>query len=193
MRWNMKNIKTVNKISIIGGSGTGKSTLARNLSKELNIEFYHIDAIHHLENWKIRDKEERDSIIYDIVSKDKWIIDGTYKDTLVKRMEEADIIIYLDYSTIARVKGILTRYLKSKGKERPDIPGCKERMNFNFLKFVVTWKKKKRKQINENIKYVQENNKKSENNFLIFKNRKKLNKWYKNEFNKKIETMIKYL
>ena len=189
----MKNIKTVNKISIIGGSGTGKSTLARNLSKELNIEFYHIDAIHHLENWKIRDKEERDSIIYDIVSKDKWIIDGTYKDTLVKRMEEADIIIYLDYSTIARVKGILTRYLKSKGKERPDIPGCKERMNFNFLKFVVTWKKKKRKQINENIKYVQENNKKSENNFLIFKNRKKLNKWYKNEFNKKIETMIKYL
>ena len=31
----MKNIRNVKKISIIGGSGTGKSTLARNLGKDL--------------------------------------------------------------------------------------------------------------------------------------------------------------
>lgn len=40
------------RICIIGGSGTGKTTLSNNLSKELNLPVYHIDGIHHLENWK---------------------------------------------------------------------------------------------------------------------------------------------
>ena len=60
-------IKTANKISIIGGSGTGKTTLAENLGKKLNLPVCHIDGIHHLPNWQIRDKDERDKIMQKIV------------------------------------------------------------------------------------------------------------------------------
>ena len=56
-------IKNANKISIIGGSGTGKTTLANELGKELNLPVCHIDGIQHLKNWELRDKEERDQII----------------------------------------------------------------------------------------------------------------------------------
>ena len=35
------------RICIIGGSGTGKTTLSNNLSKELNLPVYYIDGIHH--------------------------------------------------------------------------------------------------------------------------------------------------
>ena len=59
-----------NRIAIIGGSGTGKTTLSNELSKIYNIPVTHIDGIHHLENWQIRDKEERDKIILDIVEKE---------------------------------------------------------------------------------------------------------------------------
>ena len=38
----------VNKVCIIGGSGTGKTTLANNLCKVLNLPVCHIDGIHHL-------------------------------------------------------------------------------------------------------------------------------------------------
>lgn len=174
-------IKNVNKISIIGGPGTGKSTLANNLGKELKLPVYHLDGIHHLEDWKIRDKEERDKIILDIVNQSKWVIDGTYKTTLEERLQKSDMIIFLSYSTIARLKGIFSRYFKIKGKERPEIPGCKEKMEWKFIKFTMNWNKTKRNTIDE----VLERNK--DKKIIVFKNRRKLNKWYQEEFDKKIE------
>ena len=108
-------IKTANKISIIGGAGTGKTTLANNLGKVLNLPVCHIDGIQHLENWKLRDKDERDDMILQKVNEDKWIIDGTYRSTLSQRLEKSDFIIYLDYTSIAQVKGILGRYIKYHG------------------------------------------------------------------------------
>lgn len=175
-------IRKSNKIAIIGGSGTGKTTLANNLGKELNLPVYHIDGIHHLENWKIRDKKERDKIILEKVSQDKWIIDGTYHSTLKQRLENANCIIYLDYSSIAQVKGALGRYIKNHGKEKREIPGCKERMSWEFLLWVWNWRKNKRDEVIKNVNQIESKK------VLIFKNRKQLNKWYKNEFNKKIIT-----
>ena len=51
------------RICIIGGSGTGKTTLADNLGEQLKLPVYHIDGIHYLNNWEVRDKKERDKII----------------------------------------------------------------------------------------------------------------------------------
>ena len=118
------------RISIIGGSGTGKTTLSEELSKIYGIPATHIDGIHHLENWQIRDKNERDKMILEIVEKEKWIIDGTYHATLRARVEKSDLIIWLDYSSLAQIKGVIRRWIKSGGKEKPEIPGCKEQMNW---------------------------------------------------------------
>lgn len=37
--------KFINKVVIVGGPGTGKSTLAKNLGKQLNLPVYHLDGI----------------------------------------------------------------------------------------------------------------------------------------------------
>lgn len=169
------------RICIIGGSGTGKTTLSNNLGKELNLPVYHIDGIHHLKDWKIRDKNERDKIILEKAAQSKWIIDGTYRSTLQQRLEKADYIIYLDYSSFAQIKGVLKRFIKNHGKEKEEIPGCKEQMSWEFFWFVVNWRKNKRTEILERIDKI-DNNK-----VHIFKNRRQLNRWYKNKFDKKIE------
>ena len=174
-------LENVKRISIIGGSGTGKTTLSNNLGEALNLPVYHIDAIHHLKDWQIRDKDERDKIILEKVSEEKWIIDGTYRSTLDERLKRSDLIIYLDYSTLSAVKGAVGRYIKNHGKEKPDIPGCNERKSFDFLMWVFNWRKNKRKEVIEKIEKV------DENKLLIFKNRRKLNKWFKNHFNTKIK------
>ena len=70
-----------NKICIIGGSDSGKTTLSRNLGKLLDIPVYNIDGINYLKDWKTRDKKERDSIILDKINATKWIMDGTYSST----------------------------------------------------------------------------------------------------------------
>ena len=99
----------IKRIAILGGPGTGKSTLAKNLGKELNLPIYHLDGINFLENWKEVGKEKRDKIILEKASQDKWIIEGTYKKTLKFRLERCDIAIFLDYSTFAKIKGIVKR------------------------------------------------------------------------------------
>ena len=174
-------MEKVKRISIVGGPGTGKSTLAYNLGERLDLPVYHLDAIDHLENWKKRDKEERDKIILKKIEEQKWVIDGTYTSTLEKRLKNSDLIIFLNYTPIARLKGILSRYMKGRGKEKPDIPGCKEKMDLKFIKFTLTWEKTKGIEIKEML------NKNKDKKILIFKKRKDLNNWYEDEFKSKIE------
>ena len=174
-------IDNVNKISIIGGPGTGKTTLAENLGKELNLPIHHLDGKNYLENWIQRDTKERDNMILEIANKDKWIMDGTYRSTLEQRIEKSEMVIFLNYSTLAKVKGIITRTIKQGGKERPEIPGCKEKIDLEFIKLTMKWNKTKRKFIKEILE------KNSDKEIITFNRRSKLNKWYKDEFNKGIE------
>lgn len=162
-----------NRIAIVGAPGTGKTTLSNILSEIYNIPAIHIDGIHHMENWVIRDKDERDKIILDIIQKDKWIIDGTYKSTIRARFEKADLIIWLDFSTFAQIKGVMGRYLKNKGIEKPEIPGCKEKMDKEFFTYVLKYNKNKRKFVVENLDGI------NKEKILVFKNRKQVNNWIK--------------
>lgn len=169
------------RICIIGGSGTGKTTLSTNLGKELNLPVYHIDGINYLENWKPRDKEQRDKIILEIANQSKWIMDGTYRSTLEQRLEKSDFIIYLDFSSLAQIIGVMKRFFKYHGKEKKDIPKCREQMDWKFFWFVIMWRKNKRKEVLEKL------NKIDQKKVHIFPSRKELNKWYRNTFGKKMD------
>ena len=163
----------INRISIIGGSGSGKSTLAELLAPKLNLPVIHLDAINYNSNWVEIDKNERDSIIVSKSNEEKWIIDGNYNSTLKDRLDKADLIIWLDYSTFAHLKGIFKRILTGYKKERSDIPGCKERINFKFIKYTILYNKKKRPKI---VKILQNIPK---NKLLIFRKQHDLNIWLK--------------
>ncbi len=172
------------KVVIIGGQGTGKTTLGKNLSKVLGIDILHIDSIHHLPGWKVENKEKRDGMIHNWINKEKWITDGTYTSTLEKRIEESDLVIFLNFNKVARLSGITKRCIKNLGKERPEIQGCKERLDIYFIKRTILWDKEKETQILELL------NKFKDKDIITFKNRKTLNKWYVKQFGIKIDKKI---
>ena len=69
------------KIHIVGGPGSGKTYLARKLSRELGILHYDLDDV----QWanesgygKKRDTAERDALLNEILQKDEWIVEGVY-------------------------------------------------------------------------------------------------------------------
>ena len=68
-------------------------------------------------------------------------------------------------------------------KERPEIPKCKERLDFNFIKYVITYNKKKRPIIEEYIKNI------PKEKVLIFKKQNDLNKWIK-EFTNNADVLL---
>ena len=162
-----------NRISIVGGSGSGKSTLCDILSEKFSLPAVHLDSINFKPNWIEIDKNERDKIISAKALEDKWIIDGNYTKTLKLRFERADLIIWLDYSTFALLKGVFKRYFKLRNKDRKEILGCQERITFDFIKYVATYNKKKRHIIEKLLIDV------SPDNVLIFKKQKDLNKFLK--------------
>ena len=162
-----------NRISIVGGSGSGKSTLCNILSKELGLPAIHLDAINYEPNWVEIDKTERDNMILSKAQDDKWVIDGNYNKTLKERFDKADLISWLDYATLKQLHGILKRYFTTRNSERPEIPGCKERLEPEFIKYVLTYNKKKRPVILDYLKDV------PKEKVLIFKHQKDLNAWLK--------------
>ena len=128
------------KIIVAGVSaGVGKSTFAVKLGEGLNLPVHHLDAYHWKPGWIEAEKEEFRSVQHNIVKGDHWIIEGNYSSTFDIRMAQADTFIYLELPLRVCVYRVLKRWLSNIGKNRPDMgAGCPEKMEWEFLKFIVT-------------------------------------------------------
>lgn len=133
------------RIVIIGCGGAGKSTLARQLGEKLNIPVVHLDKLFWNPGWVEKSQEEFDVLHEQELAKEKWIMDGNFNRTMPQRIARCDTVIYLDFSRIACLLGVLKRVLTTYGKVRPDMgEGCPERIDFEFLKWVWDYNKNKR-------------------------------------------------
>ncbi|MGI6071134.1 MAG: DNA topology modulation protein FlaR [Blautia sp.] len=106
------------KIYIIGGSGSGKSYLARRLSKHYQIEHYDLDDLqwdNQAEAYGVeRPHEDRNAMLARIVAKEDWIIEGVYYQWVEKAFEMADIIYVLDIPLSRSRCRIIKRFLRRK-------------------------------------------------------------------------------
>ncbi len=85
------------KIFIFGPPGGGKTTLARKLSKELNIEHFELDShFFKFEQGISPDPDKRKALVASILANENWIIEGMYRDDWVDEiLKEADHIFIL--------------------------------------------------------------------------------------------------
>ena len=133
------------RILIIGCGGSGKSTLARTLGEKLDYPVIHLDKLWWLPGWVERDRDSFDQLMEAELRKPNWIMDGNFTRTIQRRMECCDTVIYLDYSRIACVLGVIKRIITTYGTVRPDMgEGCPERVDLDFLKWVWNFNKNKR-------------------------------------------------
>lgn len=126
------------KILIFGIVASGKTTLARKLSKELNIPYYEGDCIAwgfpNEKRYK-RSYEEQERIITKINENESWIIEGTYRESQRLVYDLTDKIIFLDTPLYKRKLRIITRFIKQKtGREKSNY-----KPTFEMLKFMFKW------------------------------------------------------
>ena len=160
------------KISIIGYSSSGKSTLAQNLGNILNIPVLHLDKVNFLPEWKERNKEESKKIVEDFIkNNDKFIIDGNYiKFIYDLRMKLSDKIIFLDFDRITCLFQAFQRYNKYKGKVRDSMTeGCYEKLDWDFIKWIL-FDGRNEERINRYNKIIEE----YKDKIIILKNRKEV-------------------
>lgn len=124
------------KILIIGTVATGKTTLAKKLSKKYSIKYYEIDSIvHDDENYRKRTISEQNDIIKEINKNKDWIIEGVLRKNLEYLLELADKIIYLDIPKHKRSIRILIRFIKQKLK----IEKANYKPTIKMLKNMYQW------------------------------------------------------
>ena len=133
------------RVIIIGCGGAGKSTLAQKMGQKTGLPVVHLDKLFWKPGWVESTPEEIDGKIRQELDKPQWIMDGNFTRTLPLRVARADTVIYLDFSRMACLLGVLKRVLTTYGKVRPDMgEGCPERIDFEFLKWVWNYNKNKR-------------------------------------------------
>ncbi len=163
------------KIVIIGYSGSGKSTLAKTLGAHYNIAVLHLDRVNFLSGWKVRDEKESNEIVNKFMEENEaWIIDGNYHKIARERFELADKIIFLNYNRFFCLKNVIKRYKENIGRTRNDMAaGCEEKLDFEFLYWVFLKgrNKHRRNRFNKIVK--------NHNNSIVFKNRKELFNYFK--------------
>ena len=162
------------RILVIGCGGAGKSTLARQLGEKLKLPVVHLDSIFWLPNWVERNRDEFDELVRQELMKQTWIMDGNFNRTLPERVKYCDTIIYLDFSRMACLLGVLKRIITTYGTVRPDMgEGCPERFDLEFLKWVWNFNKNKRES------YYRLLNETEGVNTIVLKNRRMVKRFLK--------------
>ncbi|MCA3565172.1 MAG: adenylate kinase [Methylocystis sp.] len=134
------------RILIVGCPGAGKSTLAKELAEITSLPVIHLDRHYWLPGWRRPDSDSWQKTIEKLASQPEWIIDGNYSGTLQQRLSSADTLIHLDYPTALCVWRVVRRTIAGWGRNRGDqlAPGCPDRFDWPFLKFVINYRKEQR-------------------------------------------------
>ena len=133
------------RLMITGCSGSGKSTLAARLGEKLSLPVHHLDRMFWQPGWKESPRDAWRALQEELRAQPRWILDGNYGSTLEVRFASADTIIFLDLPTLSCLHGAIRRFLRFRGRSRPDVAeGCPERLDWEFLKWIWTYRRDRR-------------------------------------------------
>lgn len=106
------------RIHIVGTVGSGKTTLAKEVSSKLGIPYYELDNVVWIRNKSgdiRRTDQEREACLNNIIQSETWITEGVHTaDWASTCFHHADLIIFLDTKYSIRVYRIGKRFLKQK-------------------------------------------------------------------------------
>jgi adenylate kinase family enzyme len=133
----LENSKPMRRVLIIGISGAGKSTFARELAARTGLPLVHLDREFWQPGWIATPKLEWRERVVRLAGADAWIMDGNYSATLDIRLPRADTVIWFDYPRRIVLPRIAKRIATHCGEVRRDMaPGCPEQVDREFLRWV---------------------------------------------------------
>ncbi|MEZ1324083.1 AAA family ATPase [Pseudomonas fluorescens] len=124
------------RIVILGNSGSGKSSLAREIGRRLDLAVVHLDPLFWEPGWVEPVNEMFRERVRQAVAGDTWICEGNYsRRTFDLRLPRADLVIWLDTPRLTCMKRVILR--SALNRPRADLPvGCTERLDRTFLQFL---------------------------------------------------------
>jgi adenylate kinase family enzyme len=133
----------VERVAIVGCGGSGKSYVARELGRLLDLPVIHMDAVYFDDQWNPLPMERFEAKQHELVAAPRWVIDGNYNSTVQVRLEAADTVVFMDLPTHVCLWGILSRQLRH-GCGQNDRNGVYNRITSDVLRYVLGYRRKMR-------------------------------------------------
>ena len=84
------------RVSVVGNSGSGKTMLARRLSERIGAPFVELDSIFHQPRWEPLPTDQFRARVAEVVAGTSWVVDGNYSVVRDLVWSRADTVIWFD-------------------------------------------------------------------------------------------------
>ena len=134
------------KVMVIGSGGAGKSVLSRRLAELTGLPVIHLDREYWGPGWQPMQPEERwEARVRELVSGERWILDGNFGGTMHIRLAAADTVVFLDLPRPVCLWNVIRRWATYRNASRPDMtPGNREKLDLKFLRWIWDYPRTRR-------------------------------------------------
>ncbi|MDE5833539.1 MAG: hypothetical protein K2H64_11305 [Desulfovibrio sp.] len=156
------------RVLIIGRSGSGKSFFARKLARLTGLPLFYLDMIWHRPDRRTVPREEFDARLEKILALERWIIDGNFQRTLARRLERCQVVFFFEIPLEDSLAGVESRL----GKKRPDMPWIEHEFDEDFKRWIINFDKDVAPRMRETVA-------RSNREIILFKSRAEADAWLK--------------
>ena len=84
------------RVSVVGNSGSGKSTVAAGVAARLGVAHIELDAVFHQPGWRELPRDEFRRRVGRAIEQPGWVVDGNYSAVIDLVWAKADTVIWVD-------------------------------------------------------------------------------------------------
>lgn len=88
--------EAVRRVSVVGNSGSGKTTVAAAIADALGVPHLELDAVFHQAGWQPLEPEAFRARVAEFIAGDGWVVDGNYSAVQDLVWARADTVVWLD-------------------------------------------------------------------------------------------------
>ena len=147
------------RLVIVGTSCSGKTTLARELSRILRAPCIELDAIHWKPAWQPRSEEELRQMVSEVVSGERWVIDGNYSRVRDIVWARGTTIIWFNYPFRVVLWRALCRSVRRAATREELFSGNREsfRKSFFSRESIILWVISSYRRLRRNYRRILDN------------------------------------
>lgn len=116
----------MHRVSVVGCSGAGKTTVGRRLAGRLDVPFVELDSLYHQAGWVPLPTEEFRSRVERLCAADGWVVDGNYSLVRDLVLARADTVVWIDPPRWRVMAQVVPRSLARVISRRPMWNGNRE-------------------------------------------------------------------